>query len=83
MIQLFELAKVHGVRIMGVTETVNAVVRVAYLEVPHTADIGYGDPEYPGQLTGRELTALGHVLVELGQAMLNRDLRRDADKERE
>lgn len=64
---------------MGVADTENRAVRVAFITAP-PAYHNPGDPEAPGQLTGREMMALGHVLTELGAAMLGGDLRRDANK---
>jgi hypothetical protein len=82
MKQIFKLAELHGVRVMGVADTEDHAVRVIYLEVPRSYD-AYGDPEFSGQLIGRQAIALGHVLVELGSAMLDKKLWHDANKVRE
>jgi hypothetical protein len=78
--QIFELAKVSGVRILGVATVEDHAIRTVHLEVPFVSLTHTFDPETPGNLTGRELMALGHVLQELGAAMLGGDLRRDANK---
>ncbi len=77
--QIFELAHVGHVRIMGIADTEDDSVRVIYIEAPPaygTEDMTRG----PGKLSGRETLALGHVLQELGAAMLGGDLRRDANR---
>jgi hypothetical protein len=77
--QIFELAHVGHVRIMGIADTEDDSVRVIYIEAPPA--LGLEDVKRgPGKLTGREAMALGHVLQELGAAMLGGDLRRDANR---
>lgn len=78
MFQIFELAVLNGVKVMGVADTVVHTVRVLYIEAPSALrheDVDRG----PGKLTGREAIALGHILIELGKEVLGQRLRRDAN----
>lgn len=78
MEQIFDLASIHGVRVMGVATTDDHRVRTVFLEAPYPKN--YGDSEEKGQLGARQTIALGKVLVELGEAMLSGELRHDANK---
>jgi len=80
MEQIFELARIHGVRLMGVATTDDHRVRTVYIEPPPFACDGYGDAEVPGQLIAGQVIALGHMLVQFGEAMLTGSLRHDANK---
>jgi hypothetical protein len=79
-VQIFELARMHGVHVMGVAMTEDHRVRTAYIDAPLPGIDGYGDGEVPGQLRAREVIALGQVLVQFGEAMLAGTLRHDANK---
>lgn len=79
MEQIFELAMLHGVRVMGVATTDDHRVRTVFLEAPSYHKY-YGDVEEKGQLGARYVIALGKVLIEFGEAMLSGELRHDANK---
>ena len=84
--QFFKLAEVHNVRVCGITDTKDHRVRVAYIESPGIFEARNGYTEMddysvgPGRLNGRELIALGRILTELGTAMLDGALIRDANR---
>jgi len=78
--QLFELARVNKVQVMGIADTDDDKVRTIYIVAP-SAFQSYDDDfsRGPGKLTPHEAVALGEVLVKLGTAVLNGELRRNAN----
>ncbi len=67
--QISVLGQVGGHRVHGWYATDNPAVRAAYIDrADHT------------NLSGREMMALGHMLQELGAAMLGGDLKKSADE---
>jgi len=78
MAQIFEVARLHGIKVLGVASTTDHNVTALYFETPSPRM--YGDTEEPGQLSARRAIMLGRLLVDLGEAMLAGDLRHDANK---
>jgi hypothetical protein len=76
--QIHEVARLHGITVMGVSDTEDRRVRVLYISAPSARR--YGDIEEQGQLSPRMVLAFGHLLVDLGEAMLKGELAFNANK---
>jgi hypothetical protein len=75
--QIFKVAELHGICVMGVATTENHAIKALYLECPRPQ---YGDIEAPGQLSASMAATLGQLLIGLSQAMKDGSLQRDANK---
>ena len=76
--QIHEVARLHGIVVMGVSSTEDRRVQVLYIDAPGARR--YGDIEEQGQLSPNMVLALGHLLVDLGEAMLKGELAFNANK---
>ena len=76
--QIHEVARLHGITVMGVSSTDDRRVHVLYIDAPSARR--YGDIEEQGQLSPKMVLALGRLLVDLGEAMLANELTYNANK---